>query len=229
MPVVDHEARVVKVFQLPVMDSQPQFWAQQEVQTEPPSPPTEQGVHEVNAQAENLLQLIQANFMCPIVAPATYCPEGHAACIYCLMQSALHQGFERCPDAVVSLMDGISREFVDISTEDGESQEDELRSYARGPIRDNWQVRSRLPGLGSHCFMGPYPAASLIDSTCSQNLVPACIHSWYLSRASHLTGLDASHLETTSYRYVTTQPFTVHQRLPAPVKLLISSNVQLLK
>jgi hypothetical protein len=88
----------------------------------------------------------------------TYCPEGHAACVYCLLQYALHQDFETCPvcrtttavpgdlpfiylrqtqDVVVSLMEGIAREFRDVPSED------ELRSYACGPIRDNWQVRSR--------------------------------------------------------------------------------------
>jgi hypothetical protein len=46
-------------------------------------------------------------------------------------------------DTVVSLMDGIAKEFVDVSAEDGESQEDELRSYACGPIRENWEARSR--------------------------------------------------------------------------------------
>ncbi|KAG2123856.1 hypothetical protein DEU56DRAFT_917263 [Suillus clintonianus] len=145
MPVVNHEALVVKVFRLPVMDSQPQFWAQQEVQTEPPSPPTQQVVHQANAKAENLRKLIEANYMCPIcldvlAAPVTYCAEGHAP----LRGDHLFIYVRVIQDAVVSLMDGIAREFVDVSAEDGESQEDELRSYASGPMRDNWELRSRV-------------------------------------------------------------------------------------
>lgn len=66
------------------------------------------------------------------------------------MQLTLSQGFQRCSvcwsislvleiypfiylrviqDAVVSLMNGITQEFIDVSTEDGKSQEDELRFY----------------------------------------------------------------------------------------------------
>jgi hypothetical protein len=56
---------VVRVYRLPVMESQPQFWAQQEVQTEPPSPPssTEQGIHKPNALAEKFRQLIKENYV----------------------------------------------------------------------------------------------------------------------------------------------------------------------
>ncbi|KAG2335540.1 hypothetical protein BDR05DRAFT_425657 [Suillus weaverae] len=171
-PVSYHGARVLHEFQLPVLDSQPEFQTQQEVQTEPP-PPTPAIKHDGpkhNALAESFLRSIQANFICPIcwevlVAPVTYCPEGHAVCAYCLLQTALRQGFDRCPicrsnssvpgdcpfiylrgiqDAAVSLMEGIAREFREVSDEDEESQDEELRSYAHGPIWDHWKVRSRV-------------------------------------------------------------------------------------
>ncbi|KAG1771571.1 hypothetical protein EV702DRAFT_1048924 [Suillus placidus] len=154
-PVLYHGARVLHEFQLPVLDSQPEFQTQQEVQTEPP-PPTPAIKHDRpkhNALAESFLRSIQANFICPIVTPVTYCPEGHAVC------------FERCPicrsnssvpgdcpfiylrgiqDATESLMEGIAREFREVSDEDKESQDEELRSYARGPTWDHWKVRSRV-------------------------------------------------------------------------------------
>lgn len=46
-------------------------------------------------------------------------------------------------NAVVSLMDGIAREFVDVPAQDRKSEEEELRSYACGSIRDDWHARSR--------------------------------------------------------------------------------------
>jgi hypothetical protein len=40
-------------------------------------------------------------------------------------------------------MEGIAREFCDIPEGDRESEDEELRSYARGPVWDHWKVRSR--------------------------------------------------------------------------------------
>ncbi|KAG1759659.1 hypothetical protein EDD22DRAFT_849100 [Suillus occidentalis] len=111
------------------MESQPQFWAQQEVQTEPPSlpsSPTEWGVHKANVQAENFLQLIQANYICPIFGRCSVCwspssVPGDPPYIYLRV----------IQDTVVSLMDRIVKEFIDVSAKDGESQEDELRIGSR--------------------------------------------------------------------------------------------------
>ncbi|KAG2045661.1 hypothetical protein BDR06DRAFT_1000822 [Suillus hirtellus] len=166
-PVLYHGARVLHEFRLPVMDSQPEFRAQREVQTE--APPVMKQDTRPNAIAESFLRSIRENFMCPIcwdilATPVTYCPEGHAVCAYCLLQSSLYQGFDTClicrtkssvpghcpfiylrqtQDTVVSLMEGIAREFRDISAGDGEPQDQELRSYARGHIWENWKLRSR--------------------------------------------------------------------------------------
>ncbi|KAG2048912.1 hypothetical protein BDR06DRAFT_975621 [Suillus hirtellus] len=150
-PVLYHGARVLYEFRLPMLDSQPQFRAHQEVQTE--SPPSMRQDTRPNAIAESFLQSIQAHYMCPIVTPVTYCPEGHAVCFdNCLICRTKSSVPGNCPfiylrqtqDAVVSLMEGIAREFRDVSTGDGEPRDQELRSYACGPIWDNWKLRSRV-------------------------------------------------------------------------------------
>ncbi|KAG1770821.1 hypothetical protein EV702DRAFT_1202295 [Suillus placidus] len=168
-PVLYHGARVVRVFQLPRLDSQPAF---QEVQT-PPTPAADPGPPGSNSLAASFLKLIQEHFQCPIcwdvlVAPVTYCSSGHAACVYCTLSSAisLSLGVTKCvlcrspnvvpggcpfiylrqtQDSVVSLMEGIAREFQDTPPENSE-----LRSYACGALRDDWQRRSRVGRLLMH-------------------------------------------------------------------------------
>ncbi|KAG2362868.1 hypothetical protein BDR07DRAFT_1484227 [Suillus spraguei] len=166
-PTLYHGARVLREFQLPAMDPQPKFQVEQEVQTE--SPPVILQRVRPNAIAESLLRTIKAQFMCPVcwdilVVPVTYCPEGHAVCAYCLLQSALHRGFDTClicrtassvpgncpfiylrqtQDAVGFLMERISQEFQDVSDEELEPQDEELRSYARGAMWDLWKLRNR--------------------------------------------------------------------------------------
>jgi hypothetical protein len=81
-----------------------------------------------------------------------------------MLQSALHRGFDTClicrtkssvpgdcpfiylrqtQDAVTFLMEGIAREFCDVSAEDEEPGDQELKSYARGHIWNDWKLRSR--------------------------------------------------------------------------------------
>lgn len=57
-------ARVLHEFRLPVMDSQPEFRTQREVQTE--SPLVMKQDTRPNVIAESFLRSIRANFMCPM-------------------------------------------------------------------------------------------------------------------------------------------------------------------
>ncbi|KAG1838463.1 hypothetical protein DFJ58DRAFT_846071 [Suillus subalutaceus] len=149
-PVTYHGAPVLYEFQLPVLDSQPEFQVQQEVQTEPtlPTPAMKQAMPKHNALAESFLRSIQANFICPIAGDIL--PRG--ACGLCPICRSNSSVPGNCPfiylrgtqDAAVSLMEGIAREFRDVSEEDKDSQDEELRSYARGTIWDHWKVRSRV-------------------------------------------------------------------------------------
>ncbi|KAG1907896.1 uncharacterized protein F5891DRAFT_997674 [Suillus fuscotomentosus] len=164
-PILYHGARVVRVFQLPRLDSQPAFQVPQEVQT-PPAPAADQGPPGSNFLAASFLKLIQEHSQCPIVAPVTYCSSGHAACVYCTLSSAISLGVTKCvlcrspnvvpggcpfiylrqtQDFVVSLMEGIAQEFQDTPRENPE-----LRSYACGALRDDWKQRNRVGRLLIH-------------------------------------------------------------------------------
>jgi hypothetical protein len=81
-----------------------------------------------------------------------------------MLQLSVHQGFDRCPlcrlkssvlgnrpfiylmekqHTVEALMEGIAREFHEDSAEGGEAQYEELRSYARGTVWNDWRIRLR--------------------------------------------------------------------------------------
>ncbi|KAG1853981.1 hypothetical protein F4604DRAFT_1932950 [Suillus subluteus] len=241
-PVTYHGAPVLHEFQLPVLDSQPEFQAQQEVQTEPtlPIPAMKQDMPKHNALAESFLRSIQANFMCPIcwdviVALVTYCPEGHAVCVYCLLQTSLRQGFDRCPicrsnssvpgncpfiylrgtqDAAVSLMEGIAREYRNVSEEDKDSQDEELRSYACGPIWDHWKVRSRVGLAVLHDIRQVQREVDFVDvgRVVSRARAQLAASAQLPSTRARLV---AYHLDATSYRHIYTRPIA---KLPAKVK-----------
>ncbi|KAG2126341.1 uncharacterized protein EDB93DRAFT_1109693 [Suillus bovinus] len=127
-PVLYHGARVVRVFQLPRLDSQPAFLDSQEVQT-PPAPAADPGPPVSTSLAASFLNLIQEHFQCPMVA-------------HSLMGQMLGRPTQ---NFVVSLMEGIAREFRDTPPENPE-----LRSYACGALRDDWQRRNRVGRLLIH-------------------------------------------------------------------------------